>query len=532
MRDISKVTLSLAVATALSLGISGCGSSSSDTPVIENEENIQNDDAQNEIPEVVNNLDTGVVTGNAIDGYIRNALVCLDVNRNNECNDDEPFSKTTSTGTYSLDLSDYEAADLTNAQVLVTGGIDNDTGAAFAGILKAPFKEEGEVHVTPITTIVADILKENNVTNSELNTTTVKVAQSLGIDAEDVDSDYVKTQDENTTNTDVMKVALQLQKTLEIMAQALETNNEKSAEEAMSDAIKGLAQQLKDGDSNITTAITEYATEANITDNIVNAAKDVTTAIENAMSVVATGTAVESAVMIVDKQKELVKTKVKDKESGVITVETTFLLINENTLHLKRLLGLAEIDLNSTTLDTLTSQITDITSTTTLEELKTKITALTALNDATKASLLSQIDVAMLKEMVVVDTTHKIKEVFEVGSLDFQINDNNGFFTLESHELVLTDSRVDKINLYYNPATKTFEEHADDGDSNDITYTWRDGNWEESNESMAYNDDGSILYFVKNNRKNAEVTLIAKNDISSKNINLYVWDSNSLYTVH
>ncbi len=147
------------------------------------------------------------ISGRVVDGYIRNAFACIDVNNNNECDGTEPFVKTDDNGAYAIEIPNGE--DLSQARVLVSGGVDNSTGQPFVAIMKAPLVagESENIFVTPLTTVVVarvDSSQAKNVqskTLKELNEKSVvdraisEVADSLGLDIASVTKDPIASAD-------------------------------------------------------------------------------------------------------------------------------------------------------------------------------------------------------------------------------------------------------------------------------------------------------------------------------------------------
>ncbi len=135
--------------------------------------------------------------GRAIDGYLSNATVCLDVNENGSCDDDEPQATTKEDGTYSFETS---KANLDTYRVVVaviagkTVDMDEpDTVLTEAYTLTAPpgqFK-----NITPITTQVVAKIVENGGTFGDANdlaTAISGVKEDLGFaDDMDITGDYV-----------------------------------------------------------------------------------------------------------------------------------------------------------------------------------------------------------------------------------------------------------------------------------------------------------------------------------------------------
>ena len=141
MKYRSLKVMSLAVLLALSY--SGCGGSSTSS----------ND------PEVV------PLKGVAIDGYLENAKVCLDLNLNRTCDSDEPSAYTDKDGKFIFMVKKSKVGSSPIIVEAIAGKtIDKDTAKTVANsfTLSAP---KGQYVVTPITTLIQNEL-ENNATIS------------------------------------------------------------------------------------------------------------------------------------------------------------------------------------------------------------------------------------------------------------------------------------------------------------------------------------------------------------------------------
>lgn len=158
----------LSIPLSLMILLSGCNGNSSDS-----------DDATNTETEVT-------FTGKAIDGYLSGATVCLDNNNNARCESTELSTKTGNDGSYSLTVKRSQIA--SEARIIVTGGTDTSTGAAFNGILKAPADtREKTLNLSPLTSLVAAKINSNRTT--EIDSAKNAVATTLGLEADTLSSD-------------------------------------------------------------------------------------------------------------------------------------------------------------------------------------------------------------------------------------------------------------------------------------------------------------------------------------------------------
>lgn len=161
------------------------------------------------------------------DGYLRGATVCFDTNKNNACDSGEP-STTSSTGTapnapvYSLDLSGLTADQRSSGRILVTGGTDDSTSAAFTGVLTTKFdaSASASVNASPITTLLTAMVENDSTGNTTFTTAKTQLKTVLGITDEiDLATDPI------ANGGDLLIKAVALQKAMEVLAAAESTDN-------------------------------------------------------------------------------------------------------------------------------------------------------------------------------------------------------------------------------------------------------------------------------------------------------------------
>ncbi len=227
-------TKSIVVSVALSALLAGCGSTTAN--------DTKTDTTQT----------TKTITGKAVDGYLQYATVCLDINKDGYCQQEEPSTQTTLDGSFKLDINPEveKQAGFDEAMLLVYGGKDVDTGSDFRGKLLAPVDAK-TINVTPITTLIAkavqkELKKENRLSKEELkakiDTSKEQVAALLGLDISELVKDPVA---DKATNPALIKKALKLQKTIEMAT--LNGNNDaiEKAYEKLADNLEN-AQDHKD----------------------------------------------------------------------------------------------------------------------------------------------------------------------------------------------------------------------------------------------------------------------------------------------
>jgi hypothetical protein len=130
-----------------------------------------------------------LLSGLAVDGYLQGSSVFLDLNSNGILDAGEPSATTDTNGRYSLNYNGVTGL-ITGLPIVVTGGIDSDTGFAFAGQLKAnaDIAAQGQV-VTPLTTLVNAMVTEGLA--SSVSSAKTMVANSLGLTVEQLSVDPI-----------------------------------------------------------------------------------------------------------------------------------------------------------------------------------------------------------------------------------------------------------------------------------------------------------------------------------------------------
>ena len=114
---------------------------------------------------------TQEVNTQAIDGYIKDALICIDINKNNKCEDDEPQAKSNIDGKSTIHIdSNYHG----NYNLLVYGGIDTTTNNLFIGTLRNTvdldnLTTEMITRITPLTTLAVIIADTKSININRLN---------------------------------------------------------------------------------------------------------------------------------------------------------------------------------------------------------------------------------------------------------------------------------------------------------------------------------------------------------------------------
>ena len=183
-------TLGLVVSAFL-FGCGGGGSSSTPPP--------PGDDTQT------------VISGSAVDGYLKSSTVVLDLDGDGYLTAGEPVTATDENGSYTLPITQThrDNAGYKTAQLIIYDGKDSDTGNRYLGKLKSPNDGTANINITPMTTQLAAVVKSSinsNFTEEEIKAKIVeakiKVKKALKIpDNIDIGADPIKLAKNNSSET-------------------------------------------------------------------------------------------------------------------------------------------------------------------------------------------------------------------------------------------------------------------------------------------------------------------------------------------
>jgi len=183
-----------------------------------------------------------VLRGLAVDGYLQGATVYLDVNRNGVQDAGEPSTTTDTNGRYALDYSGV-TGNIAGLSVIVTGGVDADTGFAFAGKLSAAVASSSQSQVvTPLTSLVHTMVQDGhsiNVTEAEK-----QVASTLGLTPSQLSTDP-------TTNPDIYAKAVTVQRAIQTLGNANAQPGENS-HDAQKRVLREMARAVRAQNSTVT----------------------------------------------------------------------------------------------------------------------------------------------------------------------------------------------------------------------------------------------------------------------------------------
>lgn len=185
-----------------------------------------------------------MLTGKAIDGYLKDATVFADANGDGIWNEGEAKATTDANGNYVLDGA--------KGVIIASGGIDLSTGEAFKGVLKAP---EGSTVVTPLTTLQQGFVEAGQTPAQAQES----VAKALGFDSSKVDlqtydpiAELLKTETTTVDNSfaaQMMASTMQVVNFLVTASQVLQGaaggNENLSAQNASDSLVKSLVSSIQ-----------------------------------------------------------------------------------------------------------------------------------------------------------------------------------------------------------------------------------------------------------------------------------------------
>ncbi len=184
-------------------------------------------------------VSSNTLRGLAVDGYLQGATVFLDMNRNGVQDTGEPMTATDLSGRYTLDLGAITQT-VTGLPIVVTGGVDSDTGLAFTGKLSAPVESANQAQVvTPLTTLV-DAMVTNNYA-ADVASAKQKVATALGLTVDQLASDPVAA---IASNPGIYTQAVTLQRSIQLLAAANARTGDAS-HESHERVIKAIAHAIR-----------------------------------------------------------------------------------------------------------------------------------------------------------------------------------------------------------------------------------------------------------------------------------------------
>jgi len=203
--------------TGIALALSACGGSNSDS---------EPSTTSDSISESVSSA-TSTFSGTVADGYLVDAKVCLDLNDNKVCDEDDPSAISTEGGQFTIDGVTQEQLDTHAIVVQVIEGLtvdEDEPGVAIdkAYTMTAP---AGYDFVSPLTTMVHQELEENK-DNDDFSISDAEdsIKAKLGTTM-DLREDYVEAKGGDSDYTEAEKEEFEkLHKVAQVTARVLKEN--------------------------------------------------------------------------------------------------------------------------------------------------------------------------------------------------------------------------------------------------------------------------------------------------------------------
>lgn len=213
------------------------------------------------------------IGGVAIDGYLANAKVCLDLNLNFKCDPNEPSAITGNGGTYSLTYTGGDPSGLVVITETTKDTRDSDDGGelTFEAANRSPFVLAApvpvgattDVKITPLTTVVTTNALTENVSGNKLSTADITAAvtalqATLGVAS---NKDLLKL--DVAQDTSLKPVAQVLSHTLGEIQKAVTDNDASKMKTAVLAAANTVTGLLTDGQlpASVTSALAKPAVE-------------------------------------------------------------------------------------------------------------------------------------------------------------------------------------------------------------------------------------------------------------------------------
>lgn len=165
---------------------------------------------------------TASVPVTVVDGPIKNALVCLDKNKNGACDSGEPSGRTDGSGNITLQVPAEDAGKYPILAVVGTDAVDTDTGAVPTPfVLKAPADKPNVV--SPLTTLVQALVES---TGASSTSAASSLQSTLGLNVS-LFEDFTKngSADGKTAGTVARMVVVTTQQQSKALASAVGTKN-------------------------------------------------------------------------------------------------------------------------------------------------------------------------------------------------------------------------------------------------------------------------------------------------------------------
>lgn len=218
--SIAAFTLSLTACDLPDLG----GDDNDETEQNSEPANTTEPVTENPIINPINQTAKQSVSGATADGYLVNAKVCLDLNANARCDENEPMAYSEQAGAFSIenissfiDLSKFAII----VEVIAGQTMDEDNpGVILEKGYRLTAPEGVTDFISPITTLVSATLEENNDLSVEEAREVVK--DKLGLSGTDIDvmKDYVAAKEEQETGDDYHRIHKVAQVLAGVMAEA------------------------------------------------------------------------------------------------------------------------------------------------------------------------------------------------------------------------------------------------------------------------------------------------------------------------
>ena len=265
------------------------------------------------------------ISGTAVDGYIKDAKVCIDINNNNLCDNDEPTTTTNTDGKFTFTNINPS---LNGKNIIIVGGVDTATNTIFDGILKNRLDINNKnINITPLTTLVLNLVNSNN---QDISTAKNSIAGSLGLSTDTIDNDPMQ-------NIELFKQTQKIIQLVKLIQDDVNTTNKTTLFDNLMDKV---AISLDNSGSLDTTQILTDINNTQFDNQDITISSSLTTSINNTIDDIEnrTITSIDDLASI-QKDIELSSETIIDrlnqlrKDSGLTTLYINNLLTKSATNH-------------------------------------------------------------------------------------------------------------------------------------------------------------------------------------------------------
>jgi uncharacterized protein YdgA (DUF945 family) len=287
------------------------------------------------------------IMGKVVDGYIKDATICLDTNLNNICDTDELTTKSDENGSFVFN-NIVKSSSIFN--IIASGGTDTAINKPYVGTLKKIINLKDtnnslDTIISPVSNIVATtfLQNKNNLTIEELEITNKKVANNLDLNETTFLNDPMENQDI------FLKVQI-IEQTKKLLQEVYDDDDEKINLAIVNDILDDTSSDI-----NISKIIVDI-NDSNITSAQINYMQNQVTALEVELDKIPddTNLTLKTIQEKVESSSQSVIQNIKDND--LTSVEVIVVSVNSTPV----LENIADVQIDEDTNTTITLNASDI----------------------------------------------------------------------------------------------------------------------------------------------------------------------------